>query len=82
MQHALDLQREQTLEPHADLVALEDAQCTRDGLEGREEARIGVHGDRLARDEGFEEVAEWLETLARAEKSHAGRFQGALDTLS
>ena len=30
---------------------------------------------RTARDEDFEEIAEWLETLARAEKSHAGRFQ-------
>ena len=37
---------------------------------------------RTARDEGLEEVAEWLETLARAEKSHAGRFQQALDSLS
>jgi rubrerythrin len=37
---------------------------------------------KTARDEGFEEVAEWLETLARAEKSHAGRFQGALESLS
>ncbi len=37
---------------------------------------------KTARDEGFEEVAEWLETLARAEKSHAGRFQQGLDTLS
>ena len=37
---------------------------------------------KTARDEGFEEVAEWLETLARAEKSHAGRFQGALDALN
>jgi len=36
---------------------------------------------RTARDEGFEDVAEWLETLARAEKSHAGRFQKGLDTL-
>ena len=36
---------------------------------------------KVARDEGFEEVAEWLETLARAEKSHAGRFQQGLDTL-
>ena len=36
---------------------------------------------RTARDEGFEEVAEWFETLARAEKSHAGRFQKALDSL-
>ena len=37
---------------------------------------------KTARDEGFEEVAEWLETLARAEKSHAGRFQSGLESLS
>jgi rubrerythrin len=37
---------------------------------------------RTARDEGFDEIAEWLETLARAEKSHAGRFGTALETLS
>ncbi|MFL6205673.1 MAG: rubrerythrin family protein [Acidimicrobiales bacterium] len=37
---------------------------------------------KIARDEGFEEVAEWLETLARAEKSHAGRFTQALEGLS
>ena len=36
---------------------------------------------RSARDEGFEEIADWFETLAKAEKSHAGRFQKALDTL-
>jgi rubrerythrin len=36
---------------------------------------------KTARDEGLEEIAEWLETLARAEKSHAGRFQGALESL-
>ena len=36
---------------------------------------------RSAREEGFEEIAEWFETLAKAEKSHAGRFQKALDTL-
>ena len=30
---------------------------------------------KVAREEGFEEISEWLETLARAEKSHAGRFQ-------
>jgi rubrerythrin len=36
---------------------------------------------RTARDEGHAEVAEWFETLAKAEKSHAGRFQKALDTL-
>ena len=36
---------------------------------------------RTARDEGFEEIAEWFETLARAEKSHAGRFNKGLTSL-
>ena len=36
---------------------------------------------KTARDEGFAEIAEWFETLARAEKSHAGRFGKGLDTL-
>ena len=37
---------------------------------------------RTAHDEGFIEVAEWLETLARAEKSHALRFAQGLDSIS
>jgi rubrerythrin len=36
---------------------------------------------KTARDEGFADIAEWFETLAKAEKSHAGRFQKAHDTL-
>ena len=36
---------------------------------------------KTARTEKFEEIAEWFETLAKAEKSHAGRFQKALDSL-
>src|SRR3954464_6499114 len=36
---------------------------------------------KTAREEGFEDIAEWFETLAKAEKSHAGRFQKAHDTL-
>ena len=35
-----------------------------------------------ARAEGFDEVAEWFETLARAEKSHAGRFTQGLEGIS
>ncbi len=34
-----------------------------------------------AREEGFDDIAEWFETLAKAEKSHAGRFQKMLDTI-
>jgi rubrerythrin len=37
---------------------------------------------RTARDEGFDEIADWFETLAKAEKSHAGRFQNMLDSIS
>ena len=36
---------------------------------------------RAARDEKFDSIAEWFETLAKAERSHAGRFQKALDGL-
>lgn len=36
---------------------------------------------RTAREEGFGEIADWFETLAKAEKSHAGRFTKALTTL-
>ena len=36
---------------------------------------------RTARDEGFDEIADWFETLAKALKVHGRRFQNALDTL-
>jgi len=36
---------------------------------------------RAARQEGFDEIADWFETLAKAGKSHAGRFRKALDAL-
>jgi rubrerythrin len=36
---------------------------------------------KQARDESFTEIADWFETLAKAERSHANRFQKALDQL-
>jgi rubrerythrin len=36
---------------------------------------------KTAREEGFKEIADWFETLAKAEKSHAGRFDKMLKTL-
>lgn len=36
---------------------------------------------RVARDEGFGEIADWFEALAKAERSHANRFQKALGQL-
>jgi rubrerythrin len=37
---------------------------------------------KTARDEGFDEIADWFETLAKAEKSHAGRFTEGLKEVS
>jgi len=36
---------------------------------------------KTAREEGFSEIADWFETLAKAEKAHAGRFQKLLDDI-
>ncbi len=36
---------------------------------------------KQAREEDFAEIADWFETLAKAERSHANRFQKALDAL-
>jgi len=37
---------------------------------------------KTAREEGFGEIADWFETLAKAEKSHAGRFSQGLRGIS
>ncbi len=37
---------------------------------------------KTAREEGFSEIADWFETLAKAEKSHAGRFTQMLKSIS
>ncbi len=36
---------------------------------------------KTAREEGFDEIADWFETLAKAEKSHAGRFTQGLSEI-
>lgn len=61
--------------------------ATEDNLRAAIEGETHEYSDmypgmaRTAREEGFDEIADWFETLARAEKSHAGRFQKALDAL-
>lgn len=35
---------------------------------------------KTARDEGFDEIADWFETLAKAERSHANKFTKTLNT--
>src|SRR5207302_10091509 len=56
----------------------------RSAIEGETYESTEMYPDfaRTARDEGFEQIAEWYETLARAEKSHAGRFTKGLASLA
>lgn len=37
---------------------------------------------KTARQDGLQELAEWFETLAKAEKSHAGRFTKGLQRIA
>lgn len=50
-------------------------------LETRDGAETYPKMAETARAEGFAEVAEWFETLARAEKAHADRFRKALQEM-
>ena len=37
---------------------------------------------KQAREESFDEIADWFETLAKAERSHANRYTRALNELA
>jgi rubrerythrin len=36
---------------------------------------------QTAREEGFTEIAEWFETLAKAERNHAARFRQGMESI-
>ena len=58
-----------------------------------ENLKAAIHGEvheytdmypsmaKTAREEGFTEIADWFETLAKAEKSHAGKFKVTSDLI-
>jgi rubrerythrin len=57
-------------------------ECLKNAITSEEsEARMYAEFARTAREEGLVEVAEWFETLTRAERSHANRFAKLLATL-
>jgi rubrerythrin len=66
----------------------DEAGSTEDNLkesieaETREYTEVYPRYAREARDEGFDEIADWFDTVARAERSHAGRLTAGLDSLS
>ena len=74
---------EETGDPATGLAIESTADCLRAAIssETYEYSDMYPGMAKEARDEGFDEIADWLETLAKAERSHAHRFQKALDTL-
>jgi len=70
-------------DPTTDVPFGETQQNLRSAIEGEtyEHTQMYPGMARTARDEGFPEIAEWFETLAKAERSHAGRFAKGLEDL-
>merc|ERR1711916_74006 len=70
-------------DPATDMVIGNSEDNLRSAIEGETHEYTDMYPGmaRTAREEGFDDIADWFETLALAEKSHAGRFQKALDSL-
>ena len=49
--------------------------------ETAEYKQVYVNMAQTAREEGFLEISEWFDRLAKAERNHASRFKGGLDSL-
>jgi rubrerythrin len=70
-------------DPGTDMPAKTPAQVLDSAIHGETHEYTDMYPGmaKKARDEGFDEIADWFETLAKAERSHANRFQKALDNL-
>ena len=70
-------------DPVTDVPVGDTAANLKSAIEGEtfEYTEMSPGFSRTAREEGFPEIADWLETLARAERSHAGRFTKGLEDL-
>ncbi len=70
-------------DPATDMVIGEVAEMLESAVAGETHEYTDMYPGmaKTARDEGFPEIADWFETLAKAERSHAGKFQKALDTI-
>ena len=60
------------------------AQALKSAIEGETHEYTDMYPGmaKTARDEGFDEIADWFETLAKAERSHAGKFKKTLDNYN
>ncbi|MEN9688241.1 MAG: hypothetical protein RI998_238 [Pseudomonadota bacterium] len=75
------------LEPCGDPVTGLPIGSTRDNLKSAVAGETYEYSDmypgmaKTAREEGLDDIADWFETLAKAERSHASRYNKALSDL-
>jgi rubrerythrin len=67
-------------DPGTDMPARTTAEALESAIHGETHEYTDMYPGmaKAARDEGFDEIADWFETLAKAERSHANRFSRAL----
>jgi rubrerythrin len=70
-------------DPGTDMPAKEVSEMLASAIHGETHEYTDMYPGmaKTAREEGFDEIAEWFETLAKAERSHANRYQKAFDSL-
>jgi len=70
-------------DPATDMPAKDVADMLKSAIHGETHEYTDMYPGmaKTARDEGFDEIADWFETLAKAERSHANRYQKTLDNL-
>lgn len=70
-------------DPATELPIGATADNLRAAIKGETQAYQEVYPDmaQIAREEGFDEIADWLETLIRVERLQAERFRQALEHL-
>ena len=68
-------------DPETGLPARDIVEALESAIEGETHEYTDMYPGmaKAARDEGFEEIADWFETLAKAERSHANKFKKTLD---
>jgi rubrerythrin len=88
---SLAQRRDANAEGHLDALSAHDESGDADTADNLRTAIAGaLHDDadlypgmaRTARDEGFDDIADWFETVAKSRRSHAQRFQRVLDRLT
>ena len=85
-QHAVGLRHKDLAQLHVERPQIDFPELEPEIAQARADADVREVGAasilaKTARDEGFSELAEWFETLAKAERSHANRFTKGLDSL-